>query len=96
VSQIIIDSNAWLIFPNKAFSHRVLKFFRFVKVSSLFIWVDNWFSLKLRFLVLRVVLNCSVFFVKVSQVFVVLWVLVIVIRVESFICINRNSMKPCS
>mgnify|MGYP002806552807 CR=1 FL=1 len=98
LSQIITDSNAWLIwcFANKGLSHSILKFFSFIKISSLFIWTYNWSSLKLRFLILRIVLNCSIFFVKVSEVFVIFRVLVIVTWIESFISMNRNSMKSCS
>ena len=97
VSKIIINSNTWFIlcFTNKALSHGILHSLSFIKISSLFIRMNNRSSLKLRFLILRIVLNCSVFFVKVTKVFVIFWVLVIVIWIESFVSMNRNSMKSC-
>jgi len=112
VSEIIVDSDAWLIsmictfsgelismicsFSGETFSHRVLKSFGFIKISSIIIRVDHGSSLKLRFLILRIVLNRSVLFMKVTKVFIIFRILVIMTRIKSFVCMNRNSIKSCS
>lgn len=98
VPQIIIDSNTWLIscFSSETLSHGVLKSFGAIEVSSIDVGMNNWFSLELRFLILRIVLNRSIFFMKITKVFIVFRVLVIVTWIKTFVCMNWNRMKSSS